>query len=68
MKILKVYDKINRNTIHYEPNSGNLTLKEYLEEDVINIIINTKITLLIFQALICTLLIYLIDLCVHKFL
>ncbi len=43
MKILKVYDKINRNTIHYEPSSGNLTLKEYLEEDVINIIINTKI-------------------------
>lgn len=43
MKILKVYDKINRNTIHYEPNSGNLTLKQFLDEDAVNIIINTKI-------------------------
>jgi hypothetical protein len=43
MKILKVYDKVNRNTVHHELSSGTLILKEYLNNSVINIIINTKI-------------------------
>lgn len=43
MKILKIYDKINRNLVHYEPLTGNLTIKEYLDENIINTIINTKI-------------------------
>jgi hypothetical protein len=43
MKILKVYDKINRNLVHYEPLTGNLIIKEYLDENIINTIINTKI-------------------------
>ena len=43
MKILKVYDKINRNTVQYNPSAGYLIVNEYAGENVARTIISTKL-------------------------
>lgn len=44
MKVLKVYDKINRNLIHSDLKTGNLIIREFFEGDsFITIIINSKV-------------------------
>lgn len=43
MKILKVYDKINRNTIQVNYSSGDIYIKEYIENGYCYLLINTKI-------------------------
>lgn len=44
MKILKVYDKINRNILYSDEDTGNIYIKEYLNDnDYIYIVLNTKI-------------------------
>jgi hypothetical protein len=44
MKILKVYDKINRNVLQYDQNTGSLTVREFHSDtDYFTLIINTKV-------------------------
>jgi len=44
MKILKVYDKINRNTFKHDQGTGNVVMREfYSDTDYITVIINTKV-------------------------
>jgi len=43
MKILKVYDKINRNTVLIDYTSNNINIKEYIEDGYCYFIINTNI-------------------------
>lgn len=44
MKILKVYDKINRNIFHYDKVTGNIHIKEFCDDkSCITLIINTKL-------------------------
>ena len=44
MKVLKVYDKINRNTFHYDANTGNLIIKKFYNDfDYLTIFVNTKL-------------------------
>jgi hypothetical protein len=44
MKILKVYDKINRNTLLSDEYTGMIHIREYYTEtDFIHVIINTKV-------------------------
>lgn len=44
MKILKVYDKINRSVFHSDTTTGNIFIKEYLSDNsYIYIVLNTKI-------------------------
>lgn len=43
MKILKVYDKINRNIISKDPFTGSITIFEYNEDGYCYLIINTKV-------------------------
>lgn len=44
MKIIKVYDKLNRNVFHSDESTGNITIREYADNDnYFQLIINTKI-------------------------
>lgn len=43
MKILKVYNKINRNIVQVDYSTGDITIKEYTENGYCYLIINTKI-------------------------
>lgn len=44
MKILKVYDKINRNVFHFDPNTGNIIVREFKsDKDYFTVLINTKL-------------------------
>ena len=43
MKILKVYDKINRNTLQVNYSTGDITIREYTGKDYIYLVINTKL-------------------------
>jgi len=41
MKILKIYDKLNRNIL--QSNNGEISIREYFGDDYIHLIINTKL-------------------------
>jgi len=44
MKILKIYDKINRNVFHHDINTGNITIREFCDNNKIcTLFINTKL-------------------------
>ena len=44
MKILKIYDKINRNLFHYDTNTGNIIIREFYDDNNHCVIfINTKL-------------------------